>query len=125
MKRFVLTNNSLVQERLASRTVVVFKPGGIRDILGEAALYIADGHRLLTHPLSGSVKPGETPYKSMIIGGDASSAVDLESSKLISHALEACDKFDDRTGLYSEQTLRDLQVVDCSLIEGALDSACK
>lgn len=123
LKYFVLTNNPMVCEKAAPGVDVVYKPGGIQQIFEEAACYIARGHRLLTHPLSGSVKPGETPYKSMLMSSDASQDMDLASSRLISNAIDACGKFGDKTSSYSEQTLRDLQLVDASLISGAMGSA--
>jgi len=120
---FVLTNNPLVQERLAPETAVVFKSVGIRDIFEEAARYVAQGYCLLTHPLSGSVKPGETPYKSMLLACEASSEMDATSARLVSSALDACDKFENKIQYYDDQVLRDLQLVDYSLIQGALCSA--
>ena len=123
MKYFVLTNNLLVQERLASQAAVVFEPVGIRGIFEEAARYIAQGHQLLTHPLSGSVKPGESPYKSMLLACEASPEMDVTSARLVSSALDACGKFADKAELYDDQVLLDLQLVDYSLIHGALCSA--
>ena len=123
MKYFVLTNNPMVREKAAAGTDVVFEPGGIRHVFEEAARYVACGHRLLTHPLSGSVKPGETPYKSMLLTCDASPDMDPMSARLVSNAIDACGKFADKTGSYTEQTLRDLQLVDASLISGAMSSA--
>ena len=123
MKYFVLTNNPLAQEQLTPVATVVFEPVGIKAIFEEAARFVAQGHRLLTHPLSGSVKPGETPYKSMLLGSKASPDVDAASARLVSCALDACGKFEDKTELYDEQVLRDLQLVDLSLIQGAVSSA--
>ncbi len=120
---FVLTNNPMVHERAASGIEVVFAAGGIKGVFECAARYIADGHRLLTHPLSGSVKPGETPYKSVLLAGEASPAMDDASARLISEAFAACDKFADRSAFWPAHTLRDLQMIDLSLIEGALESA--
>ena len=60
---FVLTNNPLVRERLAHEAEVAFVSGGIGDVFERAARYVADGHRMLTHPLSGSVKPGWPPME--------------------------------------------------------------
>ena len=122
MECFVLTNNPMVQERLSPETDVAFEPVGIRAIFEEAARYIAQGHRLLTHPLSGSVKPGETPYKSMLLSRDASPEMDAASARLVTNALDACGKFADRAEAYDGQVLHDLQLVDFSLIHGALSS---
>ncbi|ACV23532.1 hypothetical protein Shel_25250 [Slackia heliotrinireducens DSM 20476] len=123
VKYFVLTNNPMVQEEVAPGTKVVFKAVGFKQILEEAARYIEGGHQLLTHPLSGSVKPGETPYKSMLLANEAAETMDSASVRLISSAIAACDKFTDKSQAYNEQTLRDLQVVDLSLISGAMGSA--
>lgn len=123
MDYFVLTNNPLVKEQVAPGAEVVFKPCGIKQIFEEAASYVSAGHALLTHPLSGSVKPGETPYKSMILESKACSSMDAKSVQLISNAIVSCDKFVDKSARYSPQTLDDLQMVDLSLLEGALGSA--
>ena len=120
---FVLTNNPMVLDECASEADIVFDPVSIRGIFEEAASYVSQGHRLLTHPLSGSVKPGETPYKSMLVASEVSSEMDFASARLASEALFACDKFADKTSLYDERTLHDLQLVDFSLIQGALRSA--
>ena len=123
MEYFVLTNNPLVRERFAPDVEVAFVSGGIGDVFEGAARYVADGHRLLTHPLSGSVKPGETPYKSMLLSTKAARDMDAASARLVSHAITTCEKFVDRSGSYSEQILHDMQLVDLSLIEGARESA--
>ena len=123
MKYFVLTNNPMVREKVAPGKKVVFERGDMRHLFEEAQGYVARGHRLLTHPLSGSVKPGETPYKSMLMAADAAPGVDANSCRLLANALDACGKFADKTHLYNEKTLHDLQIVDYSLLEGAITSA--
>ena len=123
MKYFVLTNNPIVKEQAAPGIDVVFKACGIRQIFEEAALCVSQGHELLTHPLSGSVKPGETPYKSMLLASDAHTQADTRSMQLASQAILACDKFSDKSGTYTYETLHDLQTVDAALIAGALESA--
>ena len=123
MKYFVLTNNPIVKEQVAPAADVVFQACGIRQIFEQAAIYVSKGHRLLSHPLSGSVKPGETPYKSMMLACDARAQADAASMQLVSQALLACDKFADKSSGYSCEALRDLQVVDAALIAGALESA--
>ena len=126
MNHFVLTNNPMVRDVLSVGSEVVFKECGIRQIFDEAATYVAQGYLLLTHPLSGSVKPGETPYKSMLIGCASSSGpagVDARSARLITSAIDACGKFADRTALLDDSALADLQAVDLSILKGALCSA--
>lgn len=72
------------------------------------------GYVLLTHPLSGSVKPYETPYKSVLIrkGGDA---VDSESLALIEDAIVMAEKFK-RERHFNERLLSDFRLIDMDLI---------
>ena len=123
MRYFVLTNNPMTRDALSPTSRVVFIPCGIRQVFDEAATYVAQGHPLLTHPLAGSVKPGETPYRSMLLGSDASSDIDARSCRLISNAIDSCDKFTDRAAWLDSQARADLQAVDLAIIQSALCSA--
>lgn len=123
MNFFVLTNNPMVRDAAVPGADTVYKQCGFRQILREAELFVASGHALLTHPLSGSVKPGETPYKSMLLESTAREGIDPESAQLISNAIAACSKFADRLSAYGPETLHDLQLVDKALIDSALASA--
>ena len=69
-----------------------FVEGSYRDVLIAVRDKIHKGHRLLSHPLSGSVKPNETPYKSVIISRN-SAGMDLDSLKIIEDSIAAYDKF--------------------------------
>lgn len=123
MKYFVLTNNPKVVKEVAPGTEVRFRSCGIVQILEDASLLIASGHTLLSHPLSGSVKPGETPYKSMLISTQTQQGIDRASAQLISNAITACTKFTDKSDTYSAETLDDLQTVDLALVGSAISSA--
>ena len=83
---------------------------------------IYEGHRLLTHPLSGSVKPKETPYKSVLIS-ERKEKVDGESVRLIENAILVCQKFQDKSKYYKEEVYKDFQLVDWTLLESGLASA--
>ena len=78
----ILTNNPLVFEKLADTHNVVYKDISYEELLKEARDRIHEGHSLLSHPLSGSVKPKETPYKSVMIS-KRKGEVDQRSLSLI------------------------------------------
>ena len=78
------------------------------------------GHSLLTHPLSGSVKPNETPYKSIVVSKKAGTMSEEEAG-IMSDVIVACDKFPLKPRDISEDILADFQVVDYTLLSGALD----
>lgn len=63
----IVTNNPLVVRELTGQYTVEFVDGTYHDVLVALRDQIHKGHRLYSHPLSGSVKPNETPYKSVLI----------------------------------------------------------
>ena len=63
----IITNNPFVKEKLLNKRPVCYKPVDYEAILRYVKTLIEAGHQLLSHPLAGSVKPGETPYRSIMI----------------------------------------------------------
>ena len=57
----IITNNPFVKEKLLNKRPVCYKPVDYEAILRYVKTLIEAGHQLLSHPLAGSVKPGETP----------------------------------------------------------------
>lgn len=122
MKYTVWTNNPKVAEQQRESHDVHFADLPLLDFLKVVRDEIHAGKRLLSHPLSGSVKPGETPYKSVLLSTEAG-ALDTESLAMIESAVEACGKFEDPSALYTDKVLQDFQTVDSFLIKSAISSA--
>ncbi|MCH3953985.1 MAG: GrdX family protein [Eubacterium sp.] len=118
----IITNNPMVDEKFSNTHDVVYKEVSYREILEEAMNWIMQGHELLTHPLSGSVKPNETPYKSLLVRKQTGKP-DARSIELIERAVETCDKFEKRTFTYKPGVYKDFQLVDMTLIESGMSSA--
>lgn len=118
----ILTNNPLVFEKLADTHNVVYKDISYEELLKEVRDRIHEGHLLLSHPLSGSVKPNETPYKSVMIS-ERKEEMDSRSLSLIENALQACRKFEDKSGRYEAKVYEDFQLIDWTLLESGLASA--
>ena len=92
-KYYILTNNPLTKEKLGADHKVEFIDISFEGILKEARGRIHSGQSLLTHPLSGSVKPNETPYKSLLIGAAKPTTEELAFTlELIETAIAACSK---------------------------------
>lgn len=119
MKTILLTNNPMVRDRLGEGRQVRYQEGSFREILVAARDLIHQGHRLLTHPLSGSIKPNETPYKSMLLTQDAGT-LDFESVEIIENAIVVCDKFPVKFPNMTDQIRADFQLLDFTLISSAL-----
>ena len=121
-KYMVITNNPLVRSRLDDTPEVIYLELSYEELLKVVRDRIYEGHRLLTHPLSGSVKPKETPYKSVLIS-ERKEKVDGESVRLIENAILVCQKFQDKSKYYKEEVYKDFQLVDWTLLESGLASA--
>ena len=129
MKYFILTNNSLAAEELGKTHEIRFVEGGLRDVFVEARDLIHQGAVLLNHPLYGSVKPNETPFRSLLLHRakssteEACASVDPESVRLIGNAINTCDKFIVKKEITDPRLLQAFQVVDLSLLKSAMESA--
>ena len=127
MKYSILTNNPMVLGKFSSSHEVLFFDISAKEILGKAAEMIAEGDTILNHPLYGSIKPNETPYRTILLKkkGDSSftQITKEESTELIVKALRAYEKFTDKKGQIPREVLKDYQVVDLALASSAVESA--
>ena len=101
------------QESCDSYQQVLFR---VRD-------HIHGGARLLTHPLAGSVKPGESPYRSVAVSRQKGE-LDMRSLEVIESAIE---RYNIMTAhreqrQYSPQTMEDFQLIDFNLLLTGLES---
>ena len=118
----IMTNNPLVLEKLGDTHKIVYCEASYEGLLKEVRDRVHEGHLLLSHPLSGSVKPNETPYKSVMIS-EEKGAVDLRSLEIIENAVAACGKFEFKSDRYGEKVRKDFQLIDWTLLESGIASA--
>lgn len=118
----IMTNNPLVRDRYRGQYSVEYQDGVYMDLLVRVRDKVHAGHKLLTHPLSGSVKPNETPYKSVMIS-QKRGTMDLESLSIIEEAIVTCRKFPVKYDGLPQRVLEDFQLVDLTLIDSAIPSA--
>ena len=119
----ILTNNPLVAERLRDRCVVELVEGTHMELLKLVRKRAHEGFKLLTHPLAGSVKPNETPYRSVLLSRTAGQP-DASSISMAEESVLTCEKFGRLKFPEMPQQMReDFQLIDFGLIEGALPSA--
>lgn len=121
---FIITNNPMSRLTFKDKYVVEYVEEGAQlDVLKKARDYVHNGYRLLTHPLMGSVKPNETPYRTVCISKKPEKTVDLNSLEIIEQAIATTEKFlkDFNTPKWSEKILVDFQVIDLDLIVHAIN----
>lgn len=117
----IVTNNPLVNRVLSDSREIRFLPeASYRDILVTARDMVYAGHTLYTHPLSGSVKPNETPFKSVVVS-KVPHKFEADQAEIIANAVTTFDKFTPRDRVLTEQMIEDFQLIDYTLLSGAID----
>ncbi len=129
MKCIIITNNSMVVEKIktaehikADIEFIYDEQCSFLEVLQKVRDYIHMGHILLTHPLSGSIKPYETPFKSVAIS-KSRDVLDMKSLEIIEQAIQTANKFllDYKQRNLSQKVYDDFKLIDYSLIKSGVD----
>ena len=114
----LVTNNPRAELAYREKLRVEYNDESLLTLLIRVRDYIQSGCCLLTHPLSGSMKPNETPYKSILISG-VDGETDPRSVQIIEGCLSTARKFE--PARVPDKYLQDLQMIDLALIGPALE----
>lgn len=120
----IVTNNQSVYDTYhASFEVKYLENQSFLQVLEYCRDAIHLGSRLLTHPLTGSVKPNETPFKSIMITKHYGS-LEMESLTLIESAITTTKKFlnDHEVKAWPDRILDDFRLIDFRLIKSGIES---
>ncbi len=118
----IITNNPDVYAEFSRIMDIVFVNGQYMDVLIAVRDKIHNDYKILTHPLMGSIKPNQTPYRSLMI--ESSDSLDFQSLEIIESSIEMCKKFlkDKSCPVWNEKVLEDFRFVDKRLFQSALES---
>jgi len=122
MKFTIITNNPSVLKKFGDLYSIEYKDVGFDDVLALARDRIHAGYQLLSHPLSGSVKPHETPYKSIMLCMEKGK-MDETSLQIIENCIAHAKKFPVKYKTLSEKIDGDFQLIDLCLITSAIQAA--
>lgn len=119
-KVLIITNNP----KVAVLSGAEFHQETLLEILTRVRNMVHNGYLLISHPLAGSIKPNETPYKSVILDPTPLATVDETSLRVIEGSMATAAKLlkDRPLKLRSQQITEDYAVIDLSLIESGLQS---
>lgn len=120
----IITNNPKVFTTI--NQPVEYIEGSYFDVLETVKKsVIEDKAIILSHPLSGSIKPNETYYKSIMLDDKEHEYIDLDSLELIEQAMIVYEKFikDKQRPNWSPTVLDDFAQIDYFLINSAIESA--
>ena len=113
----IITNNPLVAQKYPGFSTLLDL--GVAGIFKAARDDIHLGAVIINHPLSGSIKPNESPYKSLLLSLDRG-AVDFKSLELIEGAVYVLGKLSVRERVLPPQALEDFGVIDLDLLDSAI-----
>jgi len=120
----VITNNKLVLEKYNTLNTQLIE----KDLL-EIMRFVRDkihlGHKLLSHPLAGSVKPNETPFKSILISQKKDESLDYQSLKIIEDSIQMSESLIKSKNMrkWPSRIIEDFALIDLDLITSAIESA--
>ncbi|MCL2628655.1 MAG: GrdX family protein [Oscillospiraceae bacterium] len=116
MNEVIITNNPLVEKEYKRGFSVELKDTDLLGVLLHVRDLIHKGYELLTHPLSGSIKPNETLYKTVLLRKN--NKTDFQSVEIIEKCIETVKKFPPKQ--IGQNHLHDMQTVDLEHIKTAM-----
>ena len=121
----LVTNNRLCFEKYRDRVRVDYlEDGSYLDVLVRARDYVQKGSRIETHPRAGSIKPNQTPFRSVLLSDRKMDGDEvIENELMIEDAVLMTKKFlsDRPVRKWDESIVNDFRQVDLELISGAID----
>lgn len=124
MNGILITNNPAAAKKFSGIIETVYlENADFINVLYFTRNKIHEGYKLLTHPLSGSVKPNQTPYKSVVITKDKAQ-LDTESLIIIEDSIAMSMKQinEKKAPFRPKDILEDFQLIDMDLIASGIES---
>ncbi|MCW8328677.1 GrdX family protein [Photobacterium sp. SDRW27] len=127
----IISNNPSIAD--LNTSVKFTQLNSINDVLMLTRDKIHLGGKLISHPLAGSVKPHETPYRSIIVLNNHDE-LDMDALNLIEQAIERYQVLckanpthltltdEDIDARFPEKQKTDFRFIDLQLIKSCLDS---
>lgn len=120
-KAVIITNNDWVSEKYKGIMNVIYLDS-YEEVLVKAKDMVDSGHHLATHPQALTLKPNQTPYRSVILypsDGDDNTGDIL----LIKKSLETFyqgQKSAPASEAYTDRKIRDFKVLDASMMDSVI-----
>ena len=116
----IVTNNSKVLEKYKD-IMNIEMMNTYEEVLIKARDLVYDRHKLLTHPQAGSLKPNQTPYRSIIVYPSDNNS-NIDDVMMIEKAIEVFNKFKEirQTPQYDEKIANDYKTIDLSMIDNVI-----
>ena len=120
-KCILVTNNDRAAEKWRTSVSEVFLLDSYEEVLIKARDLIHTNHKLLTHPQASSLKPNQTPYRTILLYKEGGKD-NTEDVCLIEKAIETFEKWNEikKVPVYDEKIAYDYKTIDLSMIENVI-----
>ena len=120
-KAIIITNNDRVYEKYKKEMQVILLDS-YEDVLIKTRDMVYNRHILLTHPQASSLKPNQTPYRSVVVypQGEEENKKDI---MLIEKCIETYRQWQEIAPTpknYAEKVANDFKTIDLSVIENII-----
>ena len=115
-----ITNNPMMQGY--NKLKIEYFPVSVIELFQEVQRELEKGYRLLSHPLTSSLRPDVSPYKSILLSINSGDC-DLEGIFLMEQALTYARSLPwaGKLPVWSDEAKKDFQFVDRDIIEYAIE----
>mgnify|MGYP000164786741 CR=1 FL=1 len=115
----IITNNPMVNN--INNAEICFVKGDNRQVFYEVLNKVATGHKLITHPLAGNIKPEDNPYRSVAVSKSKAKA-DLAILAKLNQYLDKIEANQMKRKVNLPSIMTDFQLIDKDLIENAIQN---
>jgi len=112
----IITNNPDISAKYPH--ISRYQDSTVSEIFETVRDAVHKGAQVISHPLSGSIKPNDTPYKSVVIT-DTTGPLDFKSLQIIEDAIGVLRRLPAKQRSYDEFMLQDFRIIDLDHINSA------
>lgn len=121
-KAILITNNNRVYEKYKNKLSCILELS-YEDVLIRVRDYVYNKHKLLTHPQASSLKPNQTPYRSILIY-PSNNNENIDDVLLIEKCIEVYLSWQDIAKTpndYETKVREDFKTIDLSVVDNIID----
>ncbi len=124
-KATLITNNDRVYEKYKNQLTVILLDT-YEEVLVKVRDMVYDRHVLLTHPQASSLKPNQTPYRSIVVYPKENED-NTKDIMLIEKCMQVFGEWQEialTPDKYEEKVANDFKTIDLSIIDSIIPRIC-
>lgn len=125
-KATLITNNDRVYEKYKDQLTVILLDS-YKEVLIKVRDMVYDRHVLLTHPQASSLKPNQTPYRSVVVYPKGAEEDNTKDVMLIEKCIQVYEEWQDIAPTpekYADKVANDFKTIDLSVVDNIIPRIC-